>query len=117
MKAVHAAALILAVSLGARAALGAGDAKSFSITLKPGDVHEECLTLEAGQKRAYYWKSDAPVDFDIHFHDADKVSYPVKREAMRGDGGTFAAKSAHDYCWMWTARDKSAKVEGKVEAR
>ena len=61
------------------------------------------------------WKSDAPVDFNIHYHHEPKVFYPVKRDAMRGDGGTFVAKSGEDYCWMWTAKDKPAKLEGRVE--
>jgi len=39
----------------------------------------------------------------------------VKRQAMRGDGGSFKAKVAQDYCWMWTARDKPAKVEGAIK--
>ena len=99
------------------AAAHADDAKVFSVTLPPGDMHEECLTLAAGQTRGYSWKSDTPVDFNIHYHEAGKVSYPVKRDAMRGDGGTFVAKIAQDYCWMWSARDKPAKLTGKVEPR
>jgi hypothetical protein len=35
---------------------------------------------------------------------------------MRADGGAFTAKSGEDYCWMWTARDKPAKLEGRIEA-
>ena len=87
----------------------------FSATLKPGAIHEECARVEAGDKRNYHWKSDAPVDFNIHFHRGNDVTYPVKRTAMRGDGGTFLAKSGEDYCWMWTARDKPAKIEGGIE--
>ena len=99
------------------AAAHADDEKAFSVTLQPGDMHEECLALAAGQKRGYSWKSDTPVDFNIHYHEAGKVSYPVKRDAMRGDGGTFVAKIAQDYCWMWSARDKPAKLAGKIETK
>src|SRR3954468_4065892 len=81
----------------------------FSATLQPGRIHEECARIEKEEKRNYHWRADAPVDFNIHFHRGDDVSYPVKRSAMRGDGGTFVAKSGEDYCWMWTARDKPAK--------
>ena len=55
--------------------------------------------------------------FNIHYHEQTEVFYPVKRSAMRGDGGTFAAKTGQDYCWMWTARDKPAKVEGRLETK
>ena len=89
----------------------------FSAALEPGKMHEECVRVEAGVKRRYHWKSDAPVDFNIHYHRQAEVFYPVKRSGMRGDGGTFAAKTGEDYCWMWTARDKPAKVEGRIELR
>ena len=84
------------------------------VTLEPGKVHEECARLEAGDKRGYHWKSNAPVDFNVHYHVGNDVFFPVKREGMRGDGGTFAAKTAQDYCWMWTARDKPARIEGRI---
>ena len=85
------------------------------VTLEPGKIHEECMKLAAGGKRRYHWKSDAPVDFNIHYHRGSEVFYPVKRDGMRGDGGTFTAKSSEEYCWMWTAKEKPAKVEGGIE--
>jgi len=113
---------LLAASLIAVLPVMAGEApkdswQPFNATLEPKKMHEECLRIEAGVKRRYHWKSDTPVDFNIHYHTATEVLYPVKRDGMRGDGGTFAAKTGADYCWMWTARDKPAKVEGRIEAR
>jgi hypothetical protein len=86
------------------------------VELEPGKVHEECMRLEPGETRRYYWKSSAPVDFNIHFHRGAEVSYPVKRERMRGDGGTFTAKSGEEYCWMWTAK-ALVKIEGRIEGK
>ena len=85
-----------------------------NVTLEPGKMHEECMKIEAGGKRKYHWKANAPVDFNVHYHRDKEVFYPVKRDAMRGDGGTFGAKTGEDYCWMWTARDKPAKIEGRI---
>jgi hypothetical protein len=96
---------------------GAADetsASAFSVTLEPKGMHEECARLEQGEKRNYYWRADRPVDFNVHYHRGEEAVYPVKRDAMRGDGGTFTAKSAQDYCWMWTARDRPTKVEGRI---
>jgi hypothetical protein len=90
--------------------------RNVNVTLEPGKVHEECMRVERGEKRRYYWKSSAPVDFNIHYHRGDEVLYPVKRERMRGDGGTFASKSGEEYCWMWTAK-APAKIEGRIELR
>jgi hypothetical protein len=111
------AALVLA-SAPAFAADPPRDAwKPFSITLEPKKVHEECQRVEKGEKRRYHWKSDAAVDFNIHFHRQTEVFYPVKRDGMRGDGGTFNAKSGEEYCWMWAARNAPAKIEGRIEAK
>jgi hypothetical protein len=96
---------------------GAADGTSnsaFSVTLEPKGTHEECAHLAKGEKRNYYWRSDGPVDFNVHYHRGEEAIYPLKRDAMRGDGGTFTAKSADDYCWMWTARDHPAKLEGRI---
>jgi hypothetical protein len=89
----------------------------FNLTVAAGKAHEECVKLQAAEKRKYYWKADAPVDFNIHYHEGPEVFYPVKRNAMRGDGGTFTAKIAQDYCWMWIARDKPVKLEGRIESK
>lgn len=93
----------------------ANSTDKFSVSLERGGEHEECVHLEAGQSRHYYWRASGPVDFNIHFHHGDEVSYPVKRAAMRGDGGTFTAKDAEDYCWMWTALDRPVKLDGRIK--
>ena len=91
------------------------DKRVLAFTLQPAKVHEECMRLEAGQKRRFEWKSAVPVDFNIHYHEGPEVFYPVKRDASRGDRGTFTAKIAQEYCWMWTARDAAATIEGHIE--
>ena len=110
-------ALLCAFATVAALAQGAGphDAIVVNIALEPQKIHEECMRVEAGGKRVYHWKSSTAVDFNIHYHRDKDVFFPVKRDAMRGDGGTFTAKTGEDYCWMWTARDKPAKVEGQIK--
>ena len=85
------------------------------VALPAKKVHEECARMEPGESRRWHWKSNAPVDFNIHYHRGEEVFYPVKRDGMRGDGGTFTAKTGEDYCWMWTARNAPTKVEGRIE--
>jgi len=121
MKRLLPALLALAAAVAAPQALGYGsdtpEVQPFSVTIEPRDSHEECLRMQAGAKRKYYWKSSAPVDFNIHYHQDNEAFYPVKRDGMRGDGGTFTAKTGQDYCWMWTAREKATKVEGRIETK
>ena len=114
--------LVLALCAAAAASAGAygNDSPSvqpFSLTLEPKKMHEECVKLQAGEKRKYYWRADGPVDFNIHYHEGPEVFYPVKRDGMRGDGGNFVAKIAQDYCWMWIARDRPVKLEGRIESK
>ena len=81
-----AALLACLPSSPARSPAPAGDdgkARSFTHDLKPGGVAEECLRLEAGRSRVFEWKSDGPVDFNIHYHHGDKVTYPVKANTRR----------------------------------
>ena len=107
--------VLLVASLTAAAADSRGaEPVAVAIVLQPKKIHEECARVEAGQSRRWHWKSDVPVDFNVHYHRGDEVFYPVKRDRMRGDGGTFTAKSGEDYCWMWTARDAAAKSEGRI---
>jgi hypothetical protein len=113
MKRLVAAAGTLAILL--THAAGKKEEIVVGVALEPHKIHEECQRVAAGDKRKYHWKSSAPVDFNIHYHRGPEVFYPVKREAMRGDGGTFDPKTGEDYCWMWTARDKPAKVEARIE--
>ena|SRR5438105_2058026 len=115
MKRLAFPALLLAAAAAAPCA--GAEQRQVDAALEIAKSHEECQRIEAGQKRKYHWKASAPVDFNIHYHDGPEVLYGVKRDAMRGDGGTFTAKTAQDYCWMWTARNAPAKVEGRIELK
>ena len=86
---------------------------SFSKALEPGKVHEECVRLEKGQVRRYDWKSSGKVDFNIHYHEGREVFYPIKRDEVSKGSGRFTAKTAQEYCWMWTAR-APATIEGRI---
>src|SRR5262249_17567219 len=85
--------------------------RKFAVALTTGDIHEECVTLKPGEKRAYEWKSDVPVDFNIHYHHEPKIFFPVKKDRVKSAHGTFTAKSEEGYCWMWTSGKTPAKLE------
>ncbi|HEY2628839.1 MAG TPA: hypothetical protein VGI57_06895 [Usitatibacter sp.] len=92
------------------------DPRTLSFTLPARDVHEECMHLNLNDWRKYEWKSDVPVDFNIHYHRGSKVYFPVKKSATKAESATFAAKSGEDYCWMWTGGKAPAMIEGRIEA-
>jgi len=112
--------LLIAV-LTAGAALAAetksttsGDTHAFSATVNPGGVHEECVKLAKDESRRYEWSSSAATDFNIHYHEGPEVFYPVKKDGVMKEKGTFKAKIAQEYCWMWTAKTP-AKIDGRLE--
>ncbi len=109
------AAVTLAPAVPAAAAENGNGARRFEHALKAGDIAEECVRLEKGRSRAFEWKSDVPVDFNIHFHQGDKVTYPVKADGQAKGQGRFKAAIGEDYCWMWTARSP-ARVTGSLAA-
>jgi hypothetical protein len=111
-------ALLAALALALPAfAAGEGKPGPFSHTLKPGAIVEDCVKMKAGQSREFEWTADAPVDFNIHWHDGDKVEYGVKVDKHRKGKGRFTATRDQDYCWMWTGRkDRGAAVAGTFKA-
>lgn len=98
------AAGLVAPAMPAAASPEAGKARAFSHAMQPGAVAEECLRLEAGRSRAFEWQADGPLDFNIHYHEGDKVHTPLKANGRDRGKGRFTASSAQDYCWMWTAK-------------
>ena len=107
-------AALLVATAAAQAAEPSKPSKQFATALKPEGIHEECLRIEKGEKRGYRWDTDTHVDFNIHYHRGNDVFFPVKRDRMRTVESYFTAPSSEDYCWMWTARDKPAKLEGYI---
>jgi hypothetical protein len=112
-----AAAICLALASLAAAAQGSAPTSvERSERIAPGDVVEWCADLARGQRASYHFGADAPLDFNIHAHEGDKVIYPVKRNGQRRAGPSrFSAPSATEWCWMWTnGGKKDAEVRYAV---
>jgi hypothetical protein len=105
-------AVLVAVALSAPAA--ASSSNAFDVALDATKQHESCLRLAKGESARYEWKSSAPLDFNIHYHQGNEVFYPVKKDGATSGKDTFKAPLEQDFCWMWTASRK-AQLEGKVE--
>lgn len=98
------------------AAAEAGKPGPFTYTLGPAEVAENCVKMASGQEREFDWTSDAPVDFNIHWHDGDRVEYGVKIDRHWKGRGRFKAERDQDYCWMWSsAKTRGATVMGSFK--
>jgi len=113
MKRLAALGAACAASIAFGYASDSPEVQPFDLTLGPGKTHEECVRLQAGQSRKWYWRASAPVEFNIHYHEGSEVFYPTKREDVSKGRGRFKAKVAQEYCWMWTAK-ADATVEGRI---
>ena len=71
-------------------------------TLAPGKFLEVCGKLSKGQAVAWSFKAEGPLNFNIHYHEGDKVEYPVRRDAVAELAGRLEVGVDQDYCWMWS---------------
>jgi hypothetical protein len=102
-----AAAIALALPLTACAAQPAivpgGVHEVKAHPLRPFQIHEECVKLEPGDRLDYTFNADAPLHFNIHYHEGNAVIMPVTRDKVASGTGRFEAIVAQEYCLMWEA--------------
>lgn len=79
-----------------------GNVKSITTTLTSNAARKECLGLSAGQRLHYWYRADGPVDFAIQVVEGRDTLYPVKKARSGIGSGNFQAKTANDYCMVWT---------------
>ncbi len=72
--------------------------------LEAKKIHEECFRLDRGDVVRFDFESSAVLDFNLHYHVAKQVFYPVRVPSTKGYSASFAATSPQNYCLMWTNR-------------
>jgi hypothetical protein len=82
------------------------------VVLQPGKAHEECFTLQPGQRVQYHFKLDRPGEFNLHYHRGKEVFYPRRSEAVLEQKGDYVAAAAEKYCLMWSGSPKGATKLG-----
>jgi hypothetical protein len=85
--------------------------------LTPYAIHEECVRMAAGDRIDYEFGATEPVDFNIHYHDANAVVAPVVREKSTADSGIFVPRIGQQYCLMWEAGPAGALLDYRVRLR
>jgi hypothetical protein len=77
--------------------------------ISPDGIAEYCVKLEAGQVVRYRFEAEAPLEFNIHSHQGEEVTYAVQQEAVgRIEFVDFKPQRADDWCWMWTNKNAAA---------
>jgi hypothetical protein len=78
------------------------------VVLQPSKFHEDCLKLVPGDVWSYSFKASQPVDFNIHFHEWGKITYPVLKKNTSAEESKFYPDREEFYCLMWTNLQKNA---------
>jgi hypothetical protein len=84
------------------------------VEIAPYALHEECFTLDVGERIDFYFSSTESVAFNIHYHDGNAVVMPVSREHATEDSGEFVADRKQIYCMMWEAGAEPALLDYRV---
>lgn len=84
------------------ASFGADGSTERILILKPKQVHEEGIALERGQRAVYSTRASQPLQFNIHFHEGESVTY-VRADAPTGEtDATLTSNAKREYWFMWT---------------
>jgi len=71
-------------------------------SIEAGKVHEVCMKLNAGQNLTYFFKCSKTMNFNIHYHEDEKVVFPVEEYPTNMGSDVFTAPIEHGYCMMWS---------------
>ncbi len=75
------------------------------VEMPVGKTVEVCGALKAGVAVDWSFKNTAPLNFNIHFHKGEAVSYPFQQKGASNLAQKFTPEIEQDYCWMWTNRN------------
>lgn len=82
--------------------------------LLPYKVHEECVKLLPGDRLEYAFDANAPLHFNIHYHEGKAVVMPLSRDQVKSDRGEFKVLVAQEYCLMWEAGPQGTPIDYRV---
>jgi len=116
MRSRFAAAVALALG-GCATETADGPKQVTALELSPYAAQEECAKLAPGDRLEYRFTADAPVKFNIHYHDGAAIVEPISRDGVTEEAGVFAPILAQDYCLMWEAGVSPASLDYRISIR
>ena len=78
------------------------------VSLAAGKSEEPCFAMAMTDRLMFSFEADTGLDFNIHYHENDSVSFPVSVKNREKEEGEFFATGSRQYCMMWTNRTESA---------
>lgn len=95
-------AAVLAAAAGIAAPSLAQNHVVITKTLVGSSAHKECLAVTERQAIRYWYRADAPIDFNIYTVQGKNTVYAFRRDKETMGSGSFAPKATGDYCMVWT---------------
>ncbi len=76
------------------------------------------MKLAEGQNLTYFFKSSKKMNFNIHYHEDENVSFPVEEYPANMASDVFTAPVEQGYCMMWTNQnDVVVELEVRYEVQ
>ena len=66
------------------------------------------MRLTHGHTVAWSFKSPSALNFNVHYHEGQKVVFPEKKDAVAELRGELKVPVDQDYCWMWSNKTGAA---------
>ena len=76
------------------------------VTTHQNDIGEICPEMNAGQTLSFDFKSNNEVEFNLHYHEGEKVSYPIEPHKVESLKQSYKAPIKQTYCLMWKGINK-----------
>jgi hypothetical protein len=77
------------------------------VVLGAGKVEEPCFAMAISDRLQFAFEADSGLNFNIHYHENDSVSFPVSVKDRKKEEGEFFATGSRQYCMMWTNHTES----------
>lgn len=86
------------------------------VTTHQNEIGEICPEMDAGQTLSFDFQSNHDVEFNLHFHEGEKVSYPIEPHKVSTLEQSFEAPIKQTYCLMWKGLNQDpSKIKVKYQ--
>ena len=84
------------------------------VTTHLDDIGEICPEMDEGQTLDFEFESNHEVEFNLHYHEGEKVSYPIEPQKLNSLNKAFKAPIKQTYCLMWKGL---SEVPSKIKVK
>ena len=85
-----------------------------AFAVAPYEFHEECATLQKGERIDYRFESQAPVNFQIYYREGITYISTISRDEVLEASGVFNVPEVRRYCVRWDAGRQGALLDFRI---